>query len=187
MKPTLEAAKHDFVHALMLALQTVKDPNGRLLSVKTAALVNAHGAYESGWGRAKAATDGFNFWNLTAGPSWQGEVTFGADTEYRIGLNTPKPITQRFRRYSSPTAAATDYLRFLSTPRYSDGLQKLLLGDASFVEDLGTYRTDNDGHTLIAAWTGVTVKGGFYTLPIEQYVARYNAVLVEVEWLSNLA
>lgn len=153
-----------------------------VLSVQTSLLIVAHGAYESGWGLAKAAREGFNFWNLTAGPAWAGEVTLGNDTEYKAGSSTARAIVQRFRKYKDPSLAVLDYVKFLSSQRYADAKLKLLKGDASFVVDLGVYNYAPDGKTLVNAWMGLPYsKGGFYTLPIARYVKEYDLVLAEVK------
>ena len=176
--------KKAFVEALQKVFEHPNvELNGTLppLSVQTRALIIAHAAYESGWGIAKAARVGFNFWNLTAGSLWKGEVVMGNDTEYEAGKSAAKAIVQRFRKYGSPVGAVIDYVKFLSTPRYADGKAKLMKGDSTFVVDIGLYKYGPDGKPMLA-WQGLTSpKGGFYTLPIERYAKEFELVLAEVK------
>lgn len=150
-------------------------------SVATAVLIAAHGAYESGWGTAMAAKGGNNYWNLSAGSMWFGPVVMGADVEYTPGSNVAVPITQKFRKFADAPSAVVNYLSFLSAPRYADGLRKLLAGDPTFVVDLGINKYGPDGKSIVSAWSGGLIKGGFYTLPIERYSTEFKAVLVDTQ------
>ena len=73
-------------------------------------LLLAHAALESGWGQAKAWRHGFNFGNITAGPSWQGAkwTDVGGDEDA-----AGNKITQVWRAYSTIDAAIKDYWDFL--------------------------------------------------------------------------
>lgn len=173
----LDSAKATFVRDLFKAAKAAKKD----VSDATAMLATAHGAYESGWGKARAAREGLNYWNLTAGSAWPGPIVLGGDTEYTAGSAEVKRITQKFRKYESASAAVVNYFQFLSTPRYAHALTKLVKGDSSFVVDLGAFRLDTDGKTAMPAWPPGPPKGGFYTLPIEKYCAEFKAVLLEVQ------
>ena len=159
-------------------------------SVATRVLVVAHAAYESGWGKGFASQKGFNPWNLTAGTTdkpnpmsiWSGAVIIGGDTEYNPGQTGAKKIQQRFRKYLSMEEAVVDYFKFLSSARYMDAKAALMAGDASFVYHLGVNTYANDGtRSVVRAWPMGVTKGGFYTLPIPDYVSHYNKVLAETQ------
>lgn len=130
----------------------VADPEARLGII-------AHAGVETRMGTAGSASPKhtFNFWNITAGSLWKGPVYAGGDTEYG------RVITQQWRVYDSPEAAAQDYLDFLSstqpklvstpgggrrvaTATYKDALDKLFGGDVKgFVytlRDAGYYTAD---------------------------------------------
>ena len=164
-KPTLEQ-RTAFVELLKTPCSSVLREPAQQCSLprRVRQLITAHAAYESGWGTARAA-QGFNFWNLTAGKLWRGKTLDGPDMEFSVETLKPKAIVQKFRQYGDVLEAVTDYLAFLKLPRYADGLKKLLLGDSSFVEDLGVYKL-GPGKSIMPAWLTGLGKGGFYTLPI---------------------
>jgi hypothetical protein len=172
---TLPGTKKDFALRLFQAIGTVA-PNTSLF---TRALVVAHAAYETDWGKGFAAAKGNNFWNLTAGTVqqpvstgiWAGPVVLGGDTEYKPGDPVPAKIVQRFRAYPTWEAAVSDYFLFLSSARYRDAKAKLLAGDPTFVIDLGVFTLSSN--QVVRAWADAG-KGGFYTLPIPTYVRDYN-------------
>lgn len=176
---TTDLSHSSFVKDLMSAVKAAK-PN---VTPETSALVIAHAAYESGWGRAKAAREGFNYWNLTAGSAWTGPVLLGSDTEYRAGSSQARPITQKFRKYITAMQACGNYFQFLQMPRYKDAFNKLMRGESTFVVDLGAFKFGPDGKTAVPAWPAGAPKGGFYTLPIERYCEEFRKVLLEVQQL----
>lgn len=122
-------------------------------------LIVAHGAFESGWGKSKAFTRGYNFGNLTAGKFWQGKkwVDRGGDTEYDKDGKV-RTISQEWRIYSDLDDAIIDYWEFLGRPRYVKARDFLAKGDAfNFCVELS--------------------KGGYYTLPCAKYFEGLNGVL----------
>jgi flagellum-specific peptidoglycan hydrolase FlgJ len=146
-------------------IQAVADAIGPIqgqLSDDSWALVIAHAAFESGWGKAKAST-GWNWFNITAGAYWAGPVQPGPDTEYDAAGNVKK-ITQRWRVYADGTSAIQDYLAFLKAG-YVGAYQRLLTADGpGFAAALGV--------------------AGYYTLPMDLYVQRYTNVLNSV-WAES--
>lgn len=139
---------------------------GSKLSTAAKILIVAHGAFESGWGKGTAAKMGFNYFNITAGPAWKGEVIKGPDTEYDKAGNV-KNITQQFRKYPSDRAAIEDYLSFLSKQnggRYSKAYAALLAGKLEdFVRELSI--------------------AGYFTLPLAQYqerMAKVNEIVIKL-------
>jgi hypothetical protein len=116
----------------------------------------AHAALESGWGEGAAARNGFNYWNVTAGPSWTGATSTGPDQD-----GAGKPITQTWRAYGSPLEAAADYFQLLSWSRYRPALAALEAGKSlAFVQALGS--------------------GGYYTLNPALYWARFEVAEAKV-------
>lgn len=172
----MPGTKEAFVQDWLAALGAARPDT----SVATRILVVAQGAYESGWGKTDAAAKGFNIWNLSAGTSWGGPVITGGDVEYNPGSTSAKNISQRFRAYGSREEAVLNYFQFLSSARYNDARAKLLAGDSSFVVDLGVNTRAADG-AVVRAWPAGITKGGFYTLPIPEYVKGFNARLAEVQ------
>lgn len=69
-------------------------------------LVVAHWALESGFGEARAAKQGFNLANLTAGSAWTGPkwTDIGGDVDGR-----GRKINQEWRMYPDVRAFAHDY------------------------------------------------------------------------------
>lgn len=136
------------------------------LSTAAKVLIVAHAAFESDWGKGTAAKLGFNYFNITAGPAWKGEVIKGPDTEYDKAGNV-KNITQQFRKYPSDRAAIEDYLSFLSKQnggRYSKAYTALLAGKLEdFVRELSI--------------------AGYFTLPLAQYqerMAKVNEIVIKL-------
>lgn len=138
------------------------------LSLESTLMIVAHAAYESGWGKgAKAAREGNNLFNITAGRSWTGPVVGGNDVEYDAAGNV-KPITQRFRAYPSVEASIADYLAFLNSTQYRQAYQALLAADpAAFIQALSAAH--------------------YFTLPESQYEAGYRSVLQRVNSTWNSA
>ena len=112
------------------------------LSTQSRLIVLAHAAYESGFGKAKAAVRGSNVFNITAGSAWRGEAwdDVGGDLEYDA-TGKAKRITQRWRIYPNLDGAIADYWQFLGPSanrgRYVKARQALEAGDvATFVNEL---------------------------------------------------
>lgn len=110
-------------------------------------LVLSHLALESGYGTARAAKMGFNFGNLTAGPSWTGKrwSDVGGDVDA-----SGKRITQEWRAYRSPDDFIADYWHFLG-PDANRGRYVLarnaiergdLMGAAIALHEAGYYELD---------------------------------------------
>lgn len=130
-------------------------------------IVAAQAAHETGFGKAVAWREGWNFGNVTAGASWTGPVVLGGDTEPDASGRYVK-ITQRFRKYASLGESVSDFLRLLSWPRYRAAR------DALFRGDLDTYALrlrDDDPAT-------VQIEGGYYTAPLASYTAGLRALYV---------
>lgn len=126
-------------------------------------IVLAHAAYESGFGRAKAAVRGFNVFNITAGASWKGQswTDVGGDTEYDAQGNVRR-ITQEWRIYPNLDGALADYWQFLGRSRYLRAREALQRGDVTaFVREL--------------------YAGGYFTLPPEKYLAGLAGTLTSVK------
>ena len=138
------------------------------------ALVVAHAAYESGWGLSYAFRHGFNFGNITSGPTWGGQVLVqpNADWEYKAASTSPGPdwadaghgqwrrrIAQTWRAYANAQEALADYWRVLGWPRYQRARLALTRGDVDgFCRELGPD-------------AGLPYRGGYYTLPTADYTA----------------
>lgn len=67
----------------------------------------AKNALESGWG--KFAQGNYNFGNITIGSSWKGDYVKGSDKDAN-----GKPISQKFRVYSSIDDYVKDEIQFLT-------------------------------------------------------------------------
>ncbi len=131
------------------------------LSAAAQNLVLVHAAYESGFGAARAAKEGNNLFNLTAGAYWTGPVISAGDLEYAAD-GTVKNISQRFRAYPSVEAGLRDYWTFLGFPRYADARARLASGDSiGFLSKLR--------------------QGGFFTLPLDRYVTGFQSIERQVQ------
>ncbi|MBV7535135.1 glucosaminidase domain-containing protein [Duganella sp. sic0402] len=88
------------------------------------ALVAAHAALESGWGKQplkNGAANANNLFGIKAGSGWQGDVAVASTTEYEHGAMLRK--TERFRSYPDTASAFRDYADLLtSNPRYAAAL-----------------------------------------------------------------
>jgi len=156
------AGKAPFIQAMSDALR----PIAARLSEDSWALVIAHGAFESGWGKSSAMS-GWNWFNITAGGQWLGSTQLGPDSDCSSGKCVP--ITQKWRVYADGTDAIVDYLGFLEA-LYPTAWQRLVAADAAgFATALG--------------------QAGYYTLDIPTYVARYlavlNSVIAEAERMNS--
>jgi flagellum-specific peptidoglycan hydrolase FlgJ len=137
------------------------------LSAASHNLITAHGAYETGWGVARAYVKGFNFGNITHAP---GDGYTGAawlhekgDREYKNGKI--KRIDQVWRLYPDIGAAVRDYWALLIGKRYAPVLPALHNADA-------------------AEFAAALHRCGYYTLPPAEYAARLVAVYAVVTQLA---
>lgn len=112
-----------FVARLSLAFRSAE------LTDSAQAVAIAHGGLETGWGASAAARLGHNFWNLSAGPKWMGDVVPGPDKE-PDGKGGWRKITQRWRAYGTDVDAVHGYLTFLRL-NYPRSYTALLAGDPS--------------------------------------------------------
>lgn len=139
-------------------------------------MVLAHAALETGWGEAKAFLHGRNLFNITRSPDDSRPVVEGPDLEYsKSGV---RRITQRFAAYDTYGESVEHYLRFINRDRYRPALEQLLNGDVAFVVTLGQGRPrkPEDGRRPL---------GGYYTLPVHEYVRRFESVLKNVRVLVS--
>lgn len=124
---------------------------------KVYAMVVAHAAYESGWGKAVAFKQANNPFNLT---TISGPFVPGPDTEYDAQGNVRK-ITQKWAAYPDLLAGTKGYLQFIRAPRYKDAYNRLTNGDMSFIDVLS--------------------QGRYFTLPLAEYKRNYLSILARVE------
>ena len=128
------------------------------------AIIAAQAAFETGYGATIAWRQGWNFGNVTAGSSWTGEIVPGPDTEYDAAGNVTN-ITQAFRKYPDLPAAVSDYLVGVldwKREKAAGSMEALLSGDAgAYVQSLAS--------------------AGYFTLPVDQYLAGVNAALPGAE------
>ncbi|MDN0074265.1 flagellar assembly peptidoglycan hydrolase FlgJ [Crenobacter sp. SG2303] len=110
------------------------------------ALVVAHAALESGWGkraiRHADGRDSHNLFGIKASSDWNGPTVDVLTTEYVNGA--PQKKVARFRSYSSYAESLTDYAKLLSNnPRYKAvlGQGQNLQGFAQGLQNAG-YATD---------------------------------------------
>jgi hypothetical protein len=131
----------------------------------------AMAALESGWGTTPQAREGCNYWNTTAGKYWTGPTMQGGDTD-----GAGKPIVQQWRVYDSPVAALEDFLRFLAWPRYAPARDFLMANQPeAFIKWLGPDRLHQD-----------PVVGGWYELPSDLYLSRWQGCRIEVLALTGV-
>jgi flagellum-specific peptidoglycan hydrolase FlgJ len=131
------------------------------LGVGAQQIVAAHAALESGWGASKPAKLGFNIFNVTRPRSDSRPIIESGDLECNDS-GVCAPVVQRFAKYSSLSEALAEYFRLLSTPRYAVALGRLEAGDSTgFVSELR--------------------RGGYFTLPLEEYQRRFSGVLSSVQ------
>lgn len=84
----------------------------RGIDAKYAKWLAAQDALESGWGKSQGAKRN-NYGNITTGSSWTGDSFIGDDHDAQN-----RPITQRFRAYSSVEDYIEDKLDLLQSNRY---------------------------------------------------------------------
>lgn len=140
--------------------KTMRDAIKRALpneSDETREIVLAHAAYESGRG-ASFASRYNNPFNLTRTRTddrahiYQGN----ADWEYKSDGSRVR-IGQKWRVYATLEEGIADYWAFIGNSRYGDARE--LLEDA-----------DQEGFVRALS------RGGYFTLPVAQYIAGMNAV-----------
>jgi hypothetical protein len=126
-------------------------------------LLEAHAAFESGWGTSFAFRHCLNPWNITAGPYWHGGTVTQAngDTEYAPDGTYKGRITQVWRAYPTVADAIEDFWVFVGWPRYLPARDALERADAEvYAHFLGPTAGKNyKGQPL----------GGFYTLNEKAY------------------
>jgi flagellum-specific peptidoglycan hydrolase FlgJ len=123
------------------------------------ALLLAHAALESGWGRAKAWRHGYNFGNITAGKAWKGAKWTDVDGDTDAKGN---PITQVWRAYSSLESAVADYWNFLGPDQNRGRYVKA----RACLEDADAINFARELH-----------KAGYYELAEVEYARRLGSVL----------
>lgn len=143
------AGRMDFARRVMSSLNAFRDRRGEELPAFGKWILLAQAAYETEWGKTAAAR-GHNYWNLSAGSSWKGEIIPGPDTE-PDGKGGWRNITQAWRAYPSDQAAISDLVdNWLTWSRYSAARAALFDGDLEryltalraggyFTQDLPTY------------------------------------------------
>ena len=152
--------KPTFVRTLWAALGSTT------LTQAAKKLVIAQFALESGWGFARAAVKGFNYGNITAGPTWTGPITYAPDKHCIAGGALCIPIIQAFRKYESNEAAIQDYLSFLGTGRYAKSFQALQSGDLT---RFATQLRDD----------------GYYTASVDVYVSGMRGAMATIDAAIN--
>lgn len=70
----------------------------------------AQAAWESGWGSHAPA---YNFFGMTAGDNWTGDVQYLTTTEYRNGQRVK--VKRAFRAYPNPLIAFSDYAKNIAS------------------------------------------------------------------------
>lgn len=114
----------DVQQQFLASIQPWAEETGARLGVSPA-IVAAHAALESGWGRhplRAGGADSNNLFGLKAGANWAGAVADATTTEYVHG--TPLKKVERFRSYPDPASAFRDYADMLtSNPRFQGALR----------------------------------------------------------------
>ena len=138
---------------------------------------------ESGWNIGRAAREGNNWWNITAGPAWTGAVwvDVNGDKSYAKSdctrLNRPMTfkdssgrayckIDQKWRKYATLNEAVRDYWDFLgpnqNRGRYLVARTALAQGNVDlFVSELG--------------------KAGYYTAPVSEYSRLVKGIMTGLD------
>lgn len=102
------------------ALQPEAEAAARRLGVAPAVLL-AQSALETGWGKYVSADQrgsSNNFFNIKAGPDWNGPTVTVQTIEYRDGVAVREAA--KFRAYASPAESFADYVQLIEgSPRYS--------------------------------------------------------------------
>jgi flagellar protein FlgJ len=144
--PAVAGADADIQQQFLASIQPWADETGERLGVSPA-IVAAHAALESGWGkrplRAAGGADTNNLFGIKAGGQWQGAVAAATTTEYSNGAALKK--VEQFRAYPDTASAFRDYADMLvSNPRYQ-----------------GALHTGSDAH----AFASGLARGGYATDP----------------------
>ena len=149
------------------------------VSVTGRLMIVAQAITESGWTGGKAAKEGFNYWNLTAGPSWTGPVfvDVGGDRSYQKSecSRQGKPmnesdgrgkfcrIDQKWRKYPNLNAAILDFWGFIGNARYTGAQQALLAGN-------------------IRGYVDILANGGYFDPAVrEQYYSNMVSIVGSVK------
>jgi len=143
--------KDEFVRQVLPVVKAKLPDNPRAQRI-----VIAHAAFETGWGKATPFVKGNNLFNITRTKLDPRPIIKSGDLEYAKD-GTVKKITQRFAAYPTIGASVDHYLSFIDKHRYRPALEYLKAGELGpFVDAL--YR------------------GGYFTLPPDQYLARLSAI-----------
>lgn len=129
-------------------------------------IVLAHAAFESGWGVAMPAVKGHNLFNITRTAGDPNPVIVAGDLEYAPSGGPPRQITQRFAKYASVSEGLQHYLKFIARKRYQPASDCLVRGD-------------------MPGFVSALYKGGYFTLPLSQYLASMASVLERIEALTK--
>lgn len=124
---------------------------------KARLMILTHSAYETGWGISKAYRLGRNMFNITRLPTSTLPIVLAGDMEYTTSGQVKK-ITQRFAAYPSMAVSVTDYLSFINRNRYKPALDLLKAED-------------------VPGFLSALHKGGYFTLPLNRYLAGFDACL----------
>ena len=82
-----------------------------------AQVILAQAALESGWGKSKLSTEGYNFFGIKADGSWNGATITKQTREVRNGKEVYEAA--KFRKYATPLESFDDHSKFLlKNPRY---------------------------------------------------------------------
>lgn len=135
------------------------------LSYKSRVIVATHAVFESGWGAAKAFKQGNNLFNITRTPTDPRPVILGGDLEYKKNGSVSK-IVQRFAAYATIDGSVEHYLEFIDKPRYHPAMDELE------AEDVGGF-------------VSALYKGGYFTLPLADYLSRFSNVMTAVKELTD--
>lgn len=115
------------------------------LSTEAQAIILGHAAYESGFGKARAAVRGNNVFNITAGSAWSGAkwTDVSGDEDFDANGKSLGRIDQVWRIYPSLEEAVRDYWAFLGPTqnrgRYAVARAALEAGQLGrFVQELYT-------------------------------------------------
>lgn len=150
----------DFVKHLSAPLRSA-DPT---LASLPRCIVIAHAAFESGWGGTKIAKEGHNYFSITRLRSSDAPIIESGDKEYKPD-GTVIQISQPFAKYASAEEALVDYFKFIKKLRYQPAYSHLMAGN-------------------LVAFITTLRKGGYFTLPLDQYLAAMSSVLGRV---ANIA
>lgn len=151
---TLPTTKKSFVDAVSYAIDVAQAGLGD----DARALIIAHAALESGYGKSAAARKGNNLFNIVAGSRWAGPTVPGPDANA-----AGQPIVQQWRVYGAFDESVSDYLSLLlnGSSSYQLARQQLINGDIGFIANLKA--------------------GGYFELDLPTYASRFRVYLAEVQ------